>query len=79
MGRQLHSFLYMPPRVWTVWQESKEIIANINMRTDDRKCPEPTEWTLGEAIDIFQETFSFTCLDISPKAGKHIIQKEGAT
>lgn len=65
--------------LWTTWQESKEIIANINMRAEVRKYSEPTERTSGEAINIFQETFSFTCLDMSPKAGKDIIQKEGAT
>lgn len=63
---------------WTTWQESEEATANVNMRTQNSKHPDPTEWTSGEQINRFQMTLSFRCLDVSPWAGKYIIQKEGA-
>lgn len=68
----------MSPRdIWTLWQEFEETTANVNMRTQKSKYPDPTEWTSGEQINRFQMTLSFRRLDISPWTGKYIIQKKG--
>lgn len=57
-------------------QEAEEVTANANMGTWNRKYPQP--YSSGEAGNIFQDTFAFTCLDVSPEAGICITQKKCA-